>query len=117
MSEITVDNIPDSRVGMELLEDWYKDVCDGDLRDQGALDELKYLANSVWFENKVDWGELPIVGAGRGKYQLPRCGGWDKFYVPSRAVTEAVGKMLDGLGDDDGPHGLAIIRRAYRRHC
>lgn len=116
MSEIIVDSIPDPSVGEELLEDWYKDVCDGDPYDHGASDELKYLAGSVWFKNKVDWGELPIA-VGDGEYQLPRCGDWDKFYVSSGAITEIVGKMLEGLDDDDGPHGLAIIRGAYRLHC
>ena len=116
MSEIIVNSIPDPSVGKELLEDWYKDVCNGDPHDQGASDELEYLAESVWFEDKVDWGELPIA-ADTGGYQLPGCGDWDRFYVSSSAVTKIVGKMLDGLGDDDGPHGLAIVRRAYRRHC
>ena len=116
MSEIIVNSIPDPSVGKELLEYWYKDVCNGDPYDQGASDELEYLAESVWFEDKVDWGELPVAAESDG-YQLPGCGDWDKFYVSSSAVTAIVGKMLDGLDDDDGPHGLAIIRRAYRRHC
>ena len=61
-------------------------------------------------------GGLTVVTGG-GDYQLPDCGSWNKFYVLSESVTEIVGKMLDEIDDDDGPHGLAIIRRAYRIYC
>jgi len=117
MYEFTVDDIPDPDVGIRLLEDWYRDVCHSDPSESGVDDELEYLARDVWFENKVVCKPLPITGAGNGGYELPECGSWSNFYVPAHAITEIVGQMLDGLDDDDGPHGLAIVRRAYRRNC
>lgn len=116
--DFTVDDIPAPDVGVRLLEDWYRDVCRSDPDEAGVDVELQYLANDVWFENNdIFCGPLPIVPAGGGGYELPECGLWDVFYVPPDAITKIVGKMLDSLDDDDGPHGLAIIRRAYRRHC
>ena len=47
MSEIIVDDIPDPDEGVQLLEDWYRDVCESDPDKAGVGVELRYLARNV----------------------------------------------------------------------
>ena len=74
MYDFVVDDIPAPDVGVRLLEEWYRDVCSSDPYESGVEEEFEYLAETVWFERKVNWGQLPIIEAGNGGYQLPECG-------------------------------------------